>query len=401
MEASFVTILFADLVGSASLFERRGDEAADAVRRERFAELRRASAEHGGREVRSTGEGLMLAFSSAVGAIRCAVDMQRALSVAAGGMQLRVGLDAGEPLPDGEELYGTPVIVAARLCETAGAGEILASDIVCRIAGRRIAEAIGPAGTLRLRGVTERVAAAQVSWRDDGVVASPDPEPAPAPQISVVIADDQRLLRTGFRAILDSEPDITVVGEASDGRGAVDVVRRRRPNVVLMDIRMPELDGLQAAERILADGDLDTAVLMLTTFDLSEYVYEALRIGASGFLLKDAPGDRLLDAVRVVAAGEALLEPSITRRLIEQFARAARPQRSTVPDALAELTARELDVLRLLARGLSNAEIAGELVLAASTVKTHVARLLGKLGLRDRVQAVVLAYETGLVLPEL
>ena len=133
MEASFVTILFADLVGSASLFERRGDEAADAVRRERFAELRRASTEHGGREVRSTGEGLMLAFSSAVGAIRCAIDMQRALSVAAGGMQLRVGLDAGEPLPDGEELYGTPVIVAARLCETAGAGEILASDIVCRI----------------------------------------------------------------------------------------------------------------------------------------------------------------------------------------------------------------------------------------------------------------------------
>jgi DNA-binding NarL/FixJ family response regulator len=164
-----------------------------------------------------------------------------------------------------------------------------------------------------------------------------------------------------------------------------------------MDIRMPELDGLAAAEAILGDPDGSTAVLMLTTFDTREYVYEALRIGASGFLLKDAPAERLLDAVRVAAAGDALLEPSITRRLIEQFARVARPVADGVPDAVAALTARELEVLRLLARGLSNAEIAGELVLGDETVKTHVGRILGKLGLRDRVQAVVLAYETGLV----
>jgi DNA-binding NarL/FixJ family response regulator len=178
-------------------------------------------------------------------------------------------------------------------------------------------------------------------------------------------------------------------------------VRRRRPDVALLDIRMPELDGLKAAEQILSDPELDTAVLMLTTFDLDEYIYEALRIGASGFLLKDAPADRLLDAVRVAAAGEALLAPSITRRLIAKFARAARPESDSVPPALAELTSRELEVMQLLGRGLSNSEIAAELVLGENTVKTHVGHVLGKLGLRDRAQAVVVAYETGLVAPEL
>jgi DNA-binding NarL/FixJ family response regulator/class 3 adenylate cyclase len=398
----FATILFTDIVGSASLFERQGDEAADAVRREHFAALRSALADHGGREVKSTGDGLMVAFSSAVAAVRCAVEMQRAASGVPGGLALRIGLDAGEPLPDGDDLYGTPVIVASRLCETAAAGEILASEVVCKIAGHRVAEVIQPAGALRLRGIGERVAVAQVRWREEPDADPPAAEPAAAlRQISVVIADDQRLLRTGFRVILDAEPDITVVGEAADGRTAVDVVLRRRPDVVLMDIRMPDLDGLQAAERILSDPELDAAVVMLTTFDLREYVYEALRIGASGFLLKDAPSDRLLDAVRVAAAGDALLAPSITRRLIEQFARAARPEPGGVPTVLAELTPRELEVLRLVARGLSNAEIAAQLVLGENTIKTHVAHLLGKLDLRDRVQAVVLAYETGLVAPEL
>jgi DNA-binding NarL/FixJ family response regulator len=214
--------------------------------------------------------------------------------------------------------------------------------------------------------------------------------------IRVLIADDQALVRTGFRVILDAEPDLEVVGEAGDGHEAVELVPQKRPEVVLMDIRMPNLDGIEATRRLTA---LPRAprVLMLTTFDLDEYVYEALRAGASGFLLKDAGADELLHAVRVVAGGEALLSPSITRRLIADYAR--RPPASEQPAALAELTPRELEVLRMLARGLSNGEIARELVLGEATVKTHVARVFQKLDLHDRAQAVVLAYETGLVVP--
>jgi DNA-binding NarL/FixJ family response regulator/class 3 adenylate cyclase len=402
MDEAFVTILFTDLVGSAALFERHGDEAADAVRRKHFEVLRSAVAQHGGREVKSTGDGLMVAFPSAVSAVRCAADMQRATAAADGDLELRVGLEAGEPMSEGGDLYGTPVIVASRLCDIAGPGEILASEVVCKIAGPRVSELIQPVGSLKLRGTGERVAAAQVRWRDGADTTAPAHEP-PAPQreISVVVADDHQLVRSGFRVILEAEPDIRVVGEAPDGHNALDVVFRTRPDVVLMDIRMPELDGLKAAERILSDPELDTAVLMLTTFDRDEYIYRALRIGASGFLLKDAPADRLLDAVRVAAAGDALLAPSVTRRLIAQFARSGQPEPGTVPTKLAELTPRELEVLKLVARGLSNGEIASELVLGENTVKTHVAHVLGKLGLRDRVQAVVLAYETGFVTAEL
>jgi DNA-binding NarL/FixJ family response regulator/class 3 adenylate cyclase len=404
MAASVVTILFAELVGTAALYDRAGDDAADAVRRSYFRALREAVARHGGREVKSTGDGLMVAFASAVAAVRCAVEMQQATAAQPHGLALRAGLDAGEPLMEGDDLYGTPVIVASRLCQTADAGEILASDAIRHIAGSRIVDLLRSAGTLRLAGIAEPVAVARVRWHEDAdATPSSDAveQAAPGRPVTVVLADDQRLVLTGFRVILEAEPDIAVVGQASDGRSTVDVVRRRRPDVVLMDIRMPELDGLRAAERILTDPELDTAVIMLTTFDLSEYVYEALRIGASGFLLKDTPADRLLDAVRVVAAGDALLAPSITRRLIEQFTRAARPSANGVPAPLAELTSRELDVLRQLARGLSNAEIAAELMLGENTIKTHVTRILSKLGLRDRVQAVVLAYECGLVEREL
>jgi DNA-binding NarL/FixJ family response regulator len=214
--------------------------------------------------------------------------------------------------------------------------------------------------------------------------------------VRVLIADDQELVRTGFRMILKAEPDLDVVGEAGDGRDAVELARGLRADVVLMDIRMPGMDGLEATRRLTATAP-DTRVLMLTTFDANEYVYEALRAGASGFLLKDAPAAQLVTAIRVVAEGEALLAPSVTRRLIAQFAR--RPPPSAKPDELSELTARELEVLRLVARGLSNAEIAKELFVSGATVKTHVARILGKLGLRDRVQAVVAAYESGLVQP--
>jgi DNA-binding NarL/FixJ family response regulator len=219
--------------------------------------------------------------------------------------------------------------------------------------------------------------------------------------IRVLIADDQALVRAGFRMILDAEPDLDVVGEASDGAEAVAQAQALQPDVVLMDIRMPELDGIEATRRVVGgSGERPVRVLMLTTFDLNEYVYEALRAGASGFLLKDVPPEQLAAGIRVVADGDALLAPSITRRLIEQFAHAARPPADEVPEVVGELTPRELDVLRLVARGLSNAEIAAELVLGENTIKTHVAHVLGKLGLRDRVQAVVLAYESGLVAPQ-
>jgi DNA-binding NarL/FixJ family response regulator len=214
--------------------------------------------------------------------------------------------------------------------------------------------------------------------------------------IRVLIADDQALVRTGFRVILNAEPDLEVVGEAADGRETIEAVRTQRPDVVLMDIRMPNLDGIEATRRLAAAAHAPR-VLILTTFDLDQYVYEALRAGASGFLLKDASAEELLQAVRVVAAGEALLSPSITRRLIADYAR--RPPPNERPAALDELTPRELEVLRLIARGLSNRDIARKLVLGDATIKTHVARIFAKLDLHDRTQAVVLAYETGLVTP--
>ena len=212
----------------------------------------------------------------------------------------------------------------------------------------------------------------------------------------ILIADDRELVRTGFRVVLDAEPDLEVVGEAADGLAALDAAETLRPDVVLMDIRMPNLDGIEATRRIAA-GDGSPRILILTTFDLDDYVYEALRAGASGFLLKDARAEELRQAVRMVASGDALLSPAFTRRLIESYTRRPPPTRHPVP--LAKLTPRELEVLRLVARGLSNAEIARELVVGDATVKTHVARSFSKLDLHDRAQAVVLAYESGLVQP--
>ncbi|GAA4572715.1 response regulator [Planotetraspora kaengkrachanensis] len=216
-------------------------------------------------------------------------------------------------------------------------------------------------------------------------------------RLRAVIADDQALVRTGFRMILTAD-GIEVAAEAANGDEAVAAVRRTRPDVVLMDIRMPQMDGLEATRRILAGGAEDTRVLILTTYDLDHYVYAALAAGASGFLLKDVTPEHLVAAVRMVRSGDALLAPTITRRLVERFARRDNVKPALHRD-LSELTPRELDVLRLLATGLSNAELADRLTLSVATVKTHVARILSKLGLRDRVQAVVVAYETGLISP--
>ena len=211
--------------------------------------------------------------------------------------------------------------------------------------------------------------------------------------IRVLLADDQTLVRSGFRMILRAEPDIEVVGEAADGAEAIALARELDPDVVLMDVRMPNVDGIEATRRIIDGSDHAPRVLVLTTFDLDAYVFEALRAGASGFLLKDAPEDQLVSGIRIVAGGASLFAPAVTRRLIERFAGAAPP---APPKALGELTPREHEVLRLVARGLSNAEIAAELVVSEHTAKTHVAHILDKLDLRDRVQAVVLAYESGI-----
>jgi DNA-binding NarL/FixJ family response regulator len=217
--------------------------------------------------------------------------------------------------------------------------------------------------------------------------------------VRILLVDDQALIRAGFRMILEAEEDLEVVGECGDGTQAIDSVKRFAPDVVLMDIRMPEMDGIEATRRIVGgDGETAVKVLMLTTFDLDEYVYDALRAGASGFLLKDVPADQLVAGIRLVAQGDALLAPSVTRRLIQEFSRSSRG-RGERPAGLDELTPREAEVFKLLARGMSNAEIAGDLIVSETTVKTHVARILMKLGVRDRVQAVVLAYESGVVAP--
>jgi DNA-binding NarL/FixJ family response regulator len=213
----------------------------------------------------------------------------------------------------------------------------------------------------------------------------------------VFIADDQALVRAGFRRLLEMAPGIEVVGEAGDGQEAVDQARRLRPNLVLMDIRMPRLDGIEATRRLVSDGD-GMRVLILTTFGLDNYVYDALRAGASGFMLKDAPPEELLAAVEVVARGDGLIAPAVTRSVIEEFVRRS-PAPAPPSPVLDELTSREREVLELLARGLTNAEIADRLVVSGGTVKTHVAHVLSKLGLRDRIQAVILAYECGLVTP--
>ena len=215
--------------------------------------------------------------------------------------------------------------------------------------------------------------------------------------ISVVLADDQALVRAGFRLILEGEDDLAVVGEASDGEEAILTVGRLQPDVVLMDVQMPKLDGLEATRRIAQDPGIRSRVLILTTFEQDDYVFEALRGGASGFLLKNTPPEDLVQAVRIVAAGDALLAPSVTRRVIEEYSQRSAPLKNDA--ALEQLTERELEVLKLLATGKSNAELATQLYLGEGTIKTHVSHVLGKLGLRDRVQAVVYAYESGLAQP--
>jgi DNA-binding NarL/FixJ family response regulator/class 3 adenylate cyclase len=391
-------LLFTDVVGSTELLAVLGDDQAELLRRELFALLRAAATQHDGREVKNLGDGLMIVFSSASAALRAAVTIQRNLAqhgpLAAHRLSVRIGLNAGEPVSSESDYFGAAVNLAKRLCDTADGGQIVVSDVVRQLVGTRGSFEFRSLGARFLKGLGSVAPTWELVWESGG---ASDARPSATEIVSVVLIDDEELVREGLKLILDAEPDINVVGEAADGRAALELIERVQPDVALMDIQMPQLDGLSATARIVERG-LPTRVVVLTTFDYDENVMRALHAGASAFLLKNAPRQQLATAVRVVSRGDALLDPAVTRRLIEQFTSAV-PAADSPPAELSELSPKELDVMRLVARGLSNAEIAAELVVSLATVKTHVARILMKLGVRDRAQVVVRAYETGLIRP--
>ena len=423
---STFTFLFSDVEGSTALLRTLRD-GYGAVIGEHERLLRAAWEECGGRELDADGDSFFVAFRRPRQAVDAAVAAQRALALHTWpegvGVRVRIGVHTGEASLAGDQYVGLAVHRAARICDAGHGGQILISETTRSLLEDEEAELEGVALSdlgphllkdfdrpvriyqLAIHGLPDEFpalrtatgeGAAQLADRQGELAARPE---RGASAVRVLIVDDQALVRTGFRMILEVEPDLEVVGEASDGREAIDEARRLAPDVVLMDVRMPEIDGIEATRQLLEGQEASTKVVMLTTFDMDEYVYEALRAGASGFLLKDVPPEQLIAGIRAVASGDALLAPSVTRRVIEEFVRRPPDSVRTPPAKLAELTARELEVLQLIARGLSNAEIATELFVSETTVKTHVAHVLMKLQLRDRVQAVVLAYESGLVQP--
>jgi DNA-binding NarL/FixJ family response regulator/class 3 adenylate cyclase len=414
LPAGTVTFLFTDIEGSTKLLRQLRDRYAEMLA-EHQRLLRAAFEEFGGTEIDSQGDSFFFCFRRASDAVRAAVAGQRALQSHGWpeGVEVRVrmGVHTGEASPSANRYHGLAVHRAKRICDAGHGGQVLLSQ-TCRtlledeedehdeltlleLGSRRLKDFDRPVGIFQLVAPDLQIEFPPIRTLDE-----PEDEPAPisatAAAYSVVIADDQALVRAGFRMILDAEEDIDVVGEAASGEEAIAEVRRLRPDIVLMDVRMPELDGIEATRRLLGEDGATTKVVMLTTFDMDEYVYEALRAGASGFLLKDVPPEQLAAGIRAVASGDALLAPSITRRVIEEFINSPPPVQAPPPE-LEELTDREREVLLQVARGLSNAEIAAALFVGETTVKTHVARILSKLGLRDRVQAVVFAYESGVV----
>jgi DNA-binding NarL/FixJ family response regulator/class 3 adenylate cyclase len=402
-----VTFLFTDIEGSTELLRRLRDRYSDVLAdHERL--LRTAFEEAGGSEIDSQGDSFFFCFPKARDAARAAVAGQRGLHAHEwpDGVQVRVrmGIHTGEASLSEKRYHGLAVHRAKRICDAGHGGQILLSQTSQHLLEDEEEPLPGVSlhdlGRRRLKDFDRPVGIFQLVAPDLPTEFPPlraDAEGAHGGRLTVLIADDQALVRAGFRMILDAEEDVEVVGEASSGDEAIAEVQRLHPDVVLMDVRMPELDGIEATRRLLADGGVSSKVVMLTTFDMDEYVYEALRAGASGFLLKDVPPEQLVDGIRAVASGEALLAPSITKRVIEEYVSRPPDSVQTASPELAELTDRELDVLKHLARGLSNAEIAKELFVSPTTVKTHVGRILTKLELRDRVQAVVFAYESGLV----
>ena len=426
-----VTFLFSDVEGSTELLRRLRDGYADLMADHELL-LRRAFQDAGGHEINTQGDSFFVAFRRPKEAVAAAVDAQRAVARHPwpddARMRVRIGIHTGEATVTGDRYVGLAVHRAARICAAGHGGQVLLSQTTQALLEEeeelgdldfadlgprslkdfdrpiRIYQLLAPGLSAEfpdLRSADERAATASARLADRHEVADADEatEAGGSDRISVLLVDDQELVRTGFRMILDAEEGMEVVGEAANGKDALNEAVRLRPDVVLMDVRMPELDGIEATRRLLADGGVDSKVVMLTTFDMDEYVYEALSAGASGFLLKDAPPEQLVAGIRAVCSGDALLAPSVTRRVIEEFVRRPPDGERTPPPELEELTPRENEVLTLIARGLSNAEIAQTLVVSETTVKTHVARVLMKMGLRDRVQAVVMAYESGLIQP--
>jgi DNA-binding NarL/FixJ family response regulator/class 3 adenylate cyclase len=428
-----VTFLFSDVEGSTELLRTlRGGYADVMADHERL--LRSAFEDAGGHEINTQGDSFFVAFRKPKDAVGAALEAQRAIGShewpEGAEMRVRIGIHTGEATVAGDRYVGLGVHRAARICAAAHGGQVLISQTTQALLEedeQLLGELdFGDLGPRSLKNFDRPVRIYQLLAPDlpaefpdlrvdEGVQARGSTELADRHEVAqaeeassgedvtgrvrVLIVDDQALVRTGFRMILDAEEDMDVVGEGANGKEAIDEASRLNPDVVLMDVRMPELDGIEATRRLLADGGVDSKVVMLTTFDMDEYVYEALRAGASGFLLKDAPPEQLVDGIRAVCSGDALLAPSVTRRVIEEFVRRPPEAVRTAPPEIEELTPRECEVLKLIARGLSNAEIAKSLVVSETTVKTHVARVLMKMGLRDRVQAVVMAYESGLVQP--
>jgi DNA-binding NarL/FixJ family response regulator/class 3 adenylate cyclase len=417
-----VTFLFSDVEGSTALLRKLRD-GYSAVMGQHEELMRAAWAEASGRELDADGDSFFVAFRRPREAVDAAVAAQHALAAHSWPndveLRARIGIHTGEASLVGDQYVGLAVHRAARICDAGHGGQILLSETTrsllqdeekdehfelhdlgpqvlkdfdrpVRIYQLTVAGLRGDFPALR----TAVSGATTLADRQDELATTAEGE-----GVRVMIVDDQALVRAGFRMILEAEPDIEVVGEAADGSEAVAECRQSKPDVVLMDVRMPEMDGIEATRRLLAQDESETKVVMLTTFDMDEYVYDALRAGASGFLLKDVPPEQLVEGIRSVASGDALLAPSVTRRVIEEFVRRPPASVRALPAKLEDLTARELEVLKLVARGLSNAEIATTLFVSETTVKTHVAHVLMKLDLRDRVQAVVLAYESGLIQP--
>ncbi|TML17316.1 MAG: response regulator [Actinobacteria bacterium] len=388
-----VTFLFTDIEGSTVLLRQLRDAYGDVLATHGRL-LRRAFEDAGGQEIDTQGDSFFVAFSSPKDAVHAAVAAQRSLAEESwpegAVVKVRMGIHTGDASLAADRYLGLSVHRAARICSAGHGGQILISQTTYALLEDQEEE---------LPGSTQDLGAQRLKDFDRPIqlfqLVVPGLQEAFPPlrtlEHTPFEGDEGRLADAARRASLD--------GEASDGGEALDEVRRLRPDVVLMDVRMPDLDGIEATRRLMADAEAATKVVMLTTFDMDEYVYEALQAGASGFLLKDVPPEQLVDGIRAVASGDALLAPSITKRVIEEFVRRPPEAARTLPPEVEDLTERELEVLKQVARGLSNAEIAQELFVSETTVKTHVAHVFRKLGVRDRVQAVVFAYESGLVQP--